>query len=366
MSLTLLGLGTAVPATQVTQSDALRIAQTVCCRTEAQVALATHVHNHSGIATRHMAYSRAILDDVLQQTKKSRSEFLPTSASDNCGPTTGMRMKRYLEHAVPLAVSAARKALAESGTSAVDLTHLVTVSCTGFQAPGMELDLIHGLDLTATIERTHIGFMGCHGALNGLRVADAFAGADPAARILLCATELCSLHFHFGFDPQKMVANALFADGSAAVVGAALPMADAWRVAATGSCILPDSRADMGWVIGDHGFEMTLSRRIPELIAKNLRPWMQGWLGQSGLGFQDVRTWAVHPGGPMILNAVEEALVLPGSATAVSREVLSEFGNMSSATILFIIDRLRRRQAPRPCVALAFGPGMAAEAVLFQ
>src|SRR5262249_24576482 len=154
-------------------------------------------------------------------------------------------------------------ALAHSGLAARQLTHLVTVSCTGFFAAGVDRVLIHDLGLAPTVQRTHVGYMGCHGAINGLRVARAFAG-EPDARVLLCAVELCSLHYHYGWNPQKMVANALFADGAAAVVGApagAAP-AGAWQVTAAGSCLLPDSADAMRWTVGDHGFGMTLSKRV--------------------------------------------------------------------------------------------------------
>ena len=122
----------------------------------------------------------------------------------------------------------------------------------------------------------------------------------------------------------------------------------------------------MGWTVGDNGFEMMMSRRIPALIAKNLRPWLEGWLGDNGLSLADVRSWAVHPGGPKILTAVEESLGLPADAVAASWAVYAEYGNMSSPTVLFVLDRLRRANAPRPCVALGFGPGLVAEATLFK
>jgi predicted naringenin-chalcone synthase len=210
--------------------------------------------------------------------------------------------------------------------------------------------------------------MGCHGAVNGLRVADAFAGSDPSARVLLCAVELCSLHYFYGWDPAKVIANALFADGAAAVVGgpsAAAPP-DAWAVAGTASRLLPDSADAMTWTVGDHGFEMTLSKRVPRLIAAHVRPWLEGWLAGHGLTTTAVASWALHPGGPRILEAVEEGLNLPRVAAAVSREVFAECGNMSSPTLLFILDQLRAAGAPRPCVALGFGPGLVAEAVLFR
>jgi alpha-pyrone synthase len=239
----------------------------------------------------------------------------------------------------------------------------VTVSCTGFSAPGWDIDLIRRLELNPTVQRTHVGFMGCHGALNGLRVARAFADADAAARVLVCAAEACTLHFHYVGTPKQMIANALFADGAAALVGRCVPDAP-WSVVASGSCLLPDSADAMTWNIGDHGFAMTLAARVPELIRQHLRPWLESWLATHQLNIGSIGSWAVHPGGPRILDAVEASLGLPPSATAVSREVLAACGNMSSPTVLFVLERLRQQQAALPCVMLGFGPGLMAEAAL--
>src|SRR5262249_5687505 len=137
-------------------------------------------------------------------------------------------------------------------------------------------------------------------------------------------------------------------------------------VAATGSCLFPDSETAMTWSIGDHGFEMTLSPRVPDLLGTHLRPWLEAWLAQHDLGLHGVGSWAIHPGGPRILLAIGQALGLPRSATLVSRQVLAECGNMSSATLLFILDSLQRAGAPRPCVALGFGPGLVVEALLLN
>jgi predicted naringenin-chalcone synthase len=211
--------------------------------------------------------------------------------------------------------------------------------------------------------------MGCHGAINGLKVARAFAESQPAGRVLLCAAELCSLHFQFARDSSLAVANALFSDGAAALVGAVpdpIRPSDAWKLSGSGSCLLPDTEDAMGWKIGDHGFLMHLSKRITHLIAENLKPWLRQWLDGYDLRIEDVATWAIHPGGPRILESVMGPLGLDEKSVVESRAVLSECGNMSSPTILFIIDRLMRRNAPRPCVALAFGPGLAIEAGLFS
>jgi predicted naringenin-chalcone synthase len=368
MSFAILGTGTALPARRVSQAEAVEAARVVCARTARQAELLPVFYRLTGIDTRHMVLDPQVLRDVLDGTRLSGSEFLPAGADDDRGPTTAQRMRLYGRETGPLAVAAARQALDRACLPPGCISHLVTVSCTGFQAPGVDRALLTGLGLAPTVERTHVGFMGCHGAFNGLRVGRAFTGADPAVRVLICAVELCSLHYHYGWDPEKMVANALFADGAAAAVGAAPAGAppDAWRLAATGSCLFPDSADAMTWSIGDHGFEMTLSARIPELLGRHLGPWLAAWLAPHDLTAATVASWAVHPGGPRILTAVEQALGLPRSATAVSREVLAECGNMSSATVLFILERLRDRGAPRPCVALGFGPGLVAEALLFR
>jgi predicted naringenin-chalcone synthase len=368
MGFAILGMGTAVPATIIDQEEALRIARSLCCRTDEQATWLPTMYGQTGISSRHLVLGTDVITDVLDGTRLSQSVFLPTGAPDDQGPTTGQRMAHYRDGVGPLALRAARQALECSGLCAADITHLVTVSCTGFHAPGVDIELIQGLGLPATTQRTHLGFMGCHGAFNGLRVARAFSEADPSARALLCAVELCSLHYHYGWDPQKMVANALFADGAAAVVGAAARSTSptTWLVTDTGSCVFPGSHEAMTWTISDHGFVMSLSKAIPGLIARNLRPWIETWLGEHHLAREQVSSWAVHPGGPRILTAVEEALELQPQATAVAHEVFAEYGNMSSPTILFIIDRLQRRRAPRPCVALGFGPGLTAEAVLFR
>ena len=271
-----------------------------------------------------------------------------------------------MQEAPKLAQRAAAEALDHAALRPEDVTHLITVSCSGFAAPGVDIDMISRLGFRPTIERTHVGYMACHGSLNGLRVARSFATADPNATVLLCAVELCSLHYFTQWDPMKFMSNIIFGDGAAAIVGRHAAAGNEWRHVASGSCLIPNSKDALQHVVSDHGFEVILSARLPDLIQENLRPWLEGWLRQHGLTVDQVQSWAIHPGGPRVLNAVEGALGLPSSATAVSREVLGEFGNMSSVTVLFILERLRRADAPRPCVALAFGPGLMAEAALFE
>ena len=208
--------------------------------------------------------------------------------------------------------------------------------------------------------------MGCHGLLNGLRVARAFLAADAQACVLLCAVEMCSLHHQYGWNSDRIVANALFADGAAALValsGQATSLRS-YQVVASGSRILDECEDAMTWRIGDHGFEMTLSPRVPELISRTIRPYLESWLAGQGTDLAAVGSWAVHPGGPRILAAFGEAAGLDRTMLEPSYQVLAEYGNMSSPTVLFILERLRRIEAARPCVALAFGPGLAVEAAL--
>ena len=173
-------------------------------------------------------------------------------------------MDRYHREALPLATEACRKALAESGLAPAEITHLVTVSCTGFAAPGVDVGLIKGLGLRPTTVRTNVGFMGCHGAINGLRAAAGYTGSDPKARVLLCCVELSSLHYYYGWNPKRMVGNALFADGAAAVVGTPADGGGRLDGGGHGSCLFPDSEHAMSWHVGDHGFDMTLSAKVPQ------------------------------------------------------------------------------------------------------
>jgi predicted naringenin-chalcone synthase len=208
--------------------------------------------------------------------------------------------------------------------------------------------------------------MGCHGVINALRAARGLASADPTAHLLICAVELCSLPFQFRWDPERMLGNALFADGAAALVVAPSRSKDGalFRLCDTGSCLLEDSRDAITWRIGDAGFEMTLSNRVPGLIAEQLQPWLTAWLHTRGQTIDTIRSWAVHPGGPRIVEAVDEALGFDSEMLSTSRSVLRDHGNMSSPTVLFILERLLSQNAPRPIVLLGFGPGLMAEVAL--
>jgi predicted naringenin-chalcone synthase len=368
MSLWIAGLGTAVPPEAIAQEDAAALAQVISgallvLHSAVTSCVLTRLYRRSGVASRH-----SVVLDASSNGRPARQSFFTQATGEfDKGPTTGQRMRVYEEHSAPLACQAAATALDAARLPAGGVTHLITVSCSGFHAPGYDVALMRELRLSPRVARTHVGFMGCHGALNALRVAKAFTDADPRACVLVCALELCSLHYQYCASADKLLANALFADGAAAVVarGGACP-GSAWSLADCGAAIVPDTEDLMSWSIGDHGFEMNLSPRVPEAIHRHLRPWLDRWLAEQRLSVEDIRSWAIHPGGPKILAACAEAAGLEGGDIEASQEVLKSFGNMSSATVLFVLDRLRQRNAPRPCVALGFGPGLAMEAALFR
>jgi predicted naringenin-chalcone synthase len=361
MSLSILGIGTATPPRQIAQADAATLAIDFANAEAGRERTLAAIYRQTRIRTRGSVLLEEPGDAAYAQTF-----FPPATHGDDAGPTTAERMARYAHEAGPLAIAAARSALREAGRPAAAITHIVTCSCTGFANPGVDLEVVAALGLPGTVARTHVGFMGCHGAFNALRVAHAFAAADPAAIVLVVCVELCSLHFQYGTRSDHVVANSIFADGAAAIVATAQNSETRSRSQLLGqrSQVLPKSTDQMGWIIGDHGFEMTLSPRVPDAIAMHLPAGVDALLQGHGLTRSDVRSWAVHPGGPRILTAVAEALGLAEPALHCSRGVLADHGNMSSATILFILERLAQEARPGPCMAMAFGPGLTAELAL--
>ncbi len=330
--------------------------------TEGQRAWLKRMYQRSGIEARGTVVVRED-DDKLVVARKF---YPPATGPEDRGPTTATRLLKYAEEAPKLALAAARQALADAEIEGDQITHLITVSCTGFFSPGLDAGLIEALSLPRGVRRIQVGFMGCHAAFNALAAARD-AAAEPDARVLVCCVELCSLHLAYGIDPGKLVANALFADGAAAaVVGRDADAGDgAYRLDDFSSYLIPESADAMTWKIGDHGFEMTLSAGVPEIIRGHLRGWCESWLARHDLKLTDVAGWAIHPGGPKILTAVGEALELEARDLRFSRGVLSRHGNMSSATVLFIL-REMMGEIEGPCVAIGLGPGLMAEGMLIN
>lgn len=370
MNPAIIALACATPPHSTGQSQAARFAIESGGLSADSARFAEVIYRRSGVQRR----ASCLLDSTTADTERVSQRFHPSATSGEA-PTTGERMARYAVEAVELAFRASSAALsnaAHAGITPSDITHIVTVSCTGFTAPGIDHALIERLHLRRTVSRLHIGYMGCHGAINALAAARNIIRSEPNARVLVVCVELCSLHFQVSDRPDQIVANALFADGAVAMIITAdtpptsTPLA---RIAATGGCVFNDSAEAMGWRIGDHGFEMTLGESVPRLIEGNLRPWLAAWLDSQGQSLTELIAhgdWAIHPGGPRVLDAVANSLGLSEEAMRPSREILAAHGNMSSPTVLFILDRIARQRKgnPRPAVLVAFGPGLSAEAAL--
>jgi predicted naringenin-chalcone synthase len=260
--------------------------------------------------------------------------------------------------------------LAERAVEALDLhgqessiTHLVVATCTGFVAPGIDQILAKRLGLRPDLQRTMVGFMGCSAAIPALRIAQATIGADSRARVLVVNIELCTLHLQETDDLETALSFLLFGDGCSAALVTAEPSGIALGDFIT--MLIPDSDDMITWHVGDHGFNMHLSGKVPGLIMQALRD-DDGKLLR-GEGTQSIDFWAVHGGGRSILDAVETGLNLPPNALAHSRHILREFGNMSSATVMFVLERIMREDAPgQRGLAMAFGPGMVAETFRFK
>jgi predicted naringenin-chalcone synthase len=319
--------------------------------------------SHSGIATRCV---------VVSDAEPSVTEKFYPESPDGVAPTTSRRMGLYREWSATLALEAAGRVLEETGTPPSAVTRLITVSCTGFSAPNFDYPLIMSLGIPANVQRTHIGFMGCAAAVVGMTsVLESLQREESNDAVtLLVALELCSLHLQTEPTRDNILANMIFADGcAAALFRASAPGGAKARLLRTRSLLFPESREYMGWDIGDHGFEMILSSNLPAIIAGQAVPAARAILRDLGVDADRIPYWALHPGGRAIIDALANGLGLTEVQAAPSRKVLREYGNMSSASILFVLrelfERHRIAQGDLLC-AIAFGPGLTMELALFE
>lgn len=363
-------MGTAVPAFRGSQAD---IAAFLTRVAEAQPDCPPQFGRYAQFLARTSAieHRHTVLADYSVNDPSAFTFFPPTWAIDP-SPSTADRMAVYRTESVKLAEVAARRAIADAGLPATAITHLVLSTCTGFFAPGPDVMLMERLELGPQVQRSILGFMGCYAGLNGMRAADHIVRAEPDAVVLQVAVELCSLHFQTDADLESLVANMLFADGAAAAVYRSQPGRRelAPTVVRTASSVSNETRDQMGWAIGDHGFVMSLSDRVPRHLHDEAPRFVADLFSQSSLQAGPTNAaWAIHPGGKKILQALQKALGLETDDLQPSFDVLRDYGNMSSATILFVIDRVLRRWDPRrtgSMVAMSFGPGLTMEGALLH
>jgi predicted naringenin-chalcone synthase len=299
------------------------------------------------------------------------SAFSPALAPTEAASTAD-RMAIYQREAVPLGANAARTALLDYATAhdlsyeqaAGSITHLIAVSCTGFFAPGLDYALMRQLQLKTTVERTLIGFMGCFAAFNALRLASQIVAGRPDARVLVVCVELSSIHVQPGIDREQLIGGSLFADGAAACVVSipTNPNHDVFMLDAFHTDVKPDSEQDMAWQIGNNGFLLRLSPRVPDQLAAVAPAAVTQLFAAQRPAF-----WAIHPGGRAIVDRLTELFNLMPTDVTASRNILRQYGNLSSPTILFVLRELREQfrqsvvEQPQTGIAMAFGPGLTLE-----
>lgn len=317
-----------------------------------------HIYSRSGIDTRH-----SVVDDF----RKDGSHTLYFNGQ-GARPGTGSRNELYIREGRKLFVETAGKLIRNSDFNASDITHLITVSCTGFYAPGPDYDIIRAHVLSNTVERYHLGFMGCYAAIPALKMAAQICKSDPDANVMVVSVELCTLHFQANPKMDDLLSASVFADGGAgAIISSRESAPGSYRIDGFASAITEKGADDMAWSIGDNGFNMVLSNYIPELLGEGLNDFLDPVLTQYGLSPADIALWAVHPGGRAILDKVEKVLDLPDDTLQAARDVLSSYGNMSSATVLFVLKELMKSDpadSDERTLAMAFGPGLTLESAL--
>lgn len=308
--------------------------------------------------------------------------FFPDNEDMEPFPSIGQRMELYRDEALKLSLQAVDDCLqSQKIIQTEEITHLIMVSCTGMYAPGIDIEIVNQLGLRSNVQRTCINFMGCYAAFNGLKVADHIISSFSQAKVLVVCTELCTIHFQKKKDEDTLLANALFADGSAAVLlSSQLEKGKAQLALEQFYCDLaPEGKEDMAWQIGDFGFEMKLSAYVPEIIRKGIKQLTERLVSQLSLentAFEDEEKdkiadyFAIHPGGKRILQVIEERLDLSSEDNRYAYRVLQEFGNMSSPTILFVLrtllNDLTASDHDKQILSFAFGPGLTLESMLIR
>ncbi len=350
----IIALGTAVPSHKHNQTDILQFMQQAYAMDTVENRKLKFLYNLSGIATRYSP-----IPDYSQPM--SLWEFYPHDKTLHPFPSLELRMQWYKRYAAPLSAQAIRNCM-EGVMHTDEITHLITVSCTGMSAPGLDLQLMEILNLPKYIFRTSLNFMGCYAAIHALKLADAICKTDTAARVMIVCTELCTLHFQKEATTDNIASTLLFGDGSAA----ALVTDDSFHLKGLHlkgfySEVVPKGKKDMAWELSSTGFLMTLSGYVPELIEEDFEQLVQRALEQVGVPKEDIAQWCIHPGGKRIVEAIQKSLGLMPDNLQASYKVLREYGNMSSPTLLFVLKELMQQQTSGPIFAAAFGPGLTME-----
>lgn len=355
----IVSIATSVPAYKHQQDAIYTFADKIYSNNETESRKLKFLYRHSGIEERYSVIPDYSLQPEDHRFYSKREDLEPF-------PNLEHRMKWYGDNAVALSVKAITDCISGK-IKKEEITHLITVSCTGMSAPGLDLDIVETMNLPPHIFRTSVNFMGCYAAIHALKLADALCQTNPKANIIVVCTELCTLHFQKESSADNITSTLLFADGCAAVL-----------VQPTGTILKGitlrhffsevnfKGRKDMSWELSSNGFRMTLSGYVPDLVKEDFDTLVTKSLQNTSLKKSDVTHWCIHPGGKKILEAVEASLALPSGSLHYSYEILKNYGNMSSATILFVLLKIYEELSANPpenavIFGAAFGPGLTME-----
>lgn len=317
------------------------------------------LYDRSGIAYRY---------SVVPDYSLTERSFYPATPDLEPFPLLEKRMQWYEQHAAALSMRAIEQCI-EGYLDKDELTWLITVSCTGMSAPGLDIQIVQQMDLQPSIRRSSVNFMGCYAAIHALKLADAICKADADACVMIVCTELCTLHFQKGNDMDNITSSLLFGDGAAAVlVTGASYKGKGLHIASFHSEVVLQGRQDMAWNLSGKGFLMHLSAYIPQLLKTGITPLLEKALQQSGIGREEITRWAFHPGGKKILETIQTELQLNEDDLAPSFSILNDYGNMSSPTVLFVLQTIIQQLSgnKEKIFAAAFGPGLTMETVILE
>jgi predicted naringenin-chalcone synthase len=358
----IISIGTAVPAYRHSQEDILPFMQRIYAWDSQANRKLRFLYQQSGIVWRY-----SVIPDYTRPA--TEWEFYPPTENLEPFPSLERRMAMYHKYASPLSVAAIRRCL-EGKLKAEQVTHLITVSCTGVSAPGLDLELVEALGMPVTMFRTSVNFMGCYAAVHALKLAHALIAADPGSGVLVVCTELCTLHFQQEPTVDNMLSSLLFADGAAAVLMTSDDHpAEGITLSGFYSEIVPGGKSEMTWDLSSTGFRMTLSQYVTDLIDADFAGLVARALEKNRRRKEDINYWCIHPGGKKILDSIAKNLSLPGGRLDDSYETLKSYGNMSSPTILFVLQRMMARLEygrSSQIFGAAFGPGLTMETFIAE
>jgi predicted naringenin-chalcone synthase len=362
-------IGTSIPPNKISQDLHFSILESANGMSRGEKLQLRKIYSRSGIESRH-----SVLDEFGIADRHENILFHP--ANQHPPLPISKRMDLYQLYAAELCEKAVKECLSNLPSLLLSkITHLITFSCTGMSAPGLDMQLVEKIGLNRNVERTCINFMGCYAGINALKVANHIARSQAEAVILLAGVELCTLHYQKNDKQDQVVANALFADGASACIVSSRNLkaenqSSSLAIKNFYAEFEPDGKDEMVWSIGDFGFDLRLSTFVPELIRNNIHSMIQKLLKKSEMIQDEIDYYAIHPGGMKILEACEEALQITKSQNEISYHILRNYGNMSSVTIFFVlkeyIKSFKNGDKGKKLLACAFGPGLTMESMVTE